>query len=161
MSIYSEVLDIQKKLEQEYDLETGEVYDQDELNSLRGDILATGLESLCKVRVNMQNENTALKSEENRLKEKRQSIEKQLARLENYILVVHGLSGESKSVAGTFTVGTRLSTQVIVDDDFNNEDYQEIVETKKIDKMKIKKDLQEGILIDGARLQENKNLSVK
>ena len=120
-----------------------------------------GLESLCKIRANKLAYIEALKNEEKRIKEKRQREEKSLEHLEEYMLLIHKQSGQDKSIAGTFTVNTRKSTSVIIDDNFNDDRFQTIVEEKKIDKMAIKKALSSGEEVNGAYLQINENLQVR
>lgn len=163
MSIYDDVLVTQQLIDECFDLETGEINEEQEQEAikLRDEIIAQGLEVLCKVRVNKLAYIEALKNEEKRIKEKRQREEKSLERLEEYMLLIHKQSGQDKSIAGTFTVNTRKSTSVIIDDDFNDDRFQTIVEEKKIDKMAIKKALSSGEEVNGAYLQINENLQVR
>jgi Na+-translocating ferredoxin:NAD+ oxidoreductase RnfC subunit len=163
MSIYDDVLLAQQLIDECFDLETGEINEEQEQEAikLRDEIIAQGLEVLCKVRVNYLADIEFLKAEEKRIKEKRQRLEKSLDRLEDYILLIHKQSGQDKSIAGTFTVNTRKSTSVIVDDDFNDERFQTIIEEKKIDKTAIKKALTNGEEVAGAYLQINENLQVR
>lgn len=163
MSIYNDVLVAQQLIDECFDLETGEIDEIQEQQAidLKNEIIAQGLETLCKVRVNYLADIEFLKAEEKRIKEKRQRLEKSLERLEEYMLLIHKQSGKDKSIAGTFTVNTRKSTSVIIDDDFNDDRFQTIVEEKKIDKTAIKKALTNGEEVAGAYLQINENLQVR
>lgn len=65
---------------------------------------------------------------------------------------------------GTLTFGTRKSTSVEVDTDMVNslpEKYKTIKVTESANKTEIKKALQAGDEIDGCRLVENLNLTIK
>lgn len=136
--------------------------DIDWLKSQKEQILQVGLEKLCMVRQNKLAFIKALKDEETRIKDKRQSEENKLENLENYISQILFMSGEDKKQAGTFTVSFRKSTQVIVDEfNFHDVRFTTIKEVKSIDKMGIKEALKNGEKIDGAYLQENKNLQIK
>lgn len=163
MSIYNDVLDIEEMINDSFDPETGEILEEDVQagEELKQEIIAVGLEKLCKVRANMRMDIDGLKAEKKRIDDMIKSKTRKLERFENYILLIHKMSGEKKSIAGSFTVSTRKSTSVQVSDDFNNENYQIIEEVKKIDKMAIKKDLAAGVEIAGAILIENENLQVK
>lgn len=68
-------------------------------------------------------------------------------------------AGKEKLDAGTFTLSYRKSTQVKVNDDFDNKDYMRV--KTEVDKAKIKADLLAGVVIAGACLVENKNLQVR
>lgn len=65
---------------------------------------------------------------------------------------------------GFVKFGTRKSTSVNVQEDMVNQlpnEYKTIKVTESANKTAIKKALQEGIEIDGCRLIENENLSIK
>lgn len=162
MSIYDDVMTAQQLLDECFDLMTGEINEEQELEAqkLLDEVLSQGMEKLCKIRANKIAYCESLKNEENRIKEKRKSEENKLEKLESYILAIHRQGGKEKTIAGTFTVGIRKSTSVEVDDDFHNEDFVTIEEVKKIDKNALKKALKDNV-IEGARLIENINLSIK
>ena len=158
--IYEEVLNAEKRLDDCINWETGEVsnkYDgaYQELQS----VLSCGIETLCKIRANKQANLESLKAEINRLTEKKRLEEKRIEGVEKYIYELYKKTGVKKVEAGTFTVSSRKSTQVKVNDDFYNKDYMRVKED--IDKAKIKADLLAGAEIAGACLVENKNLQVK
>ena len=117
------------------------------------------MEKLCKVRANKLAYIESMREEEKRIAEKRHVSEKALERFENYMQSVLHASGQEKIQAVTFTVGTRKSTAVVVDDNFNNPEYIKVEYAP--DKMKIKNDLKNGVVIDGARLVERESLAVK
>lgn len=162
-SIYDNICEVEQLLDTVYDLETGEI-DEDkerELLQLREQIILSGLEKLCNLRGNKAAYIKALKEEEDRINAKRKTEEKKLTSLDDYILLIHQKSGQQKSIAGSWTVSTRKSTQVILDDDFNNENFQVIKEVKTVDKAAIKEALKNGEDVDGAKLVTNYNLQIK
>lgn len=161
MSIYDDVMACEELLNQCYDLETGEVDEEQEAlaQELKLDIIAEGAEKLCKVRANFKSEIDALKAEENRLAEKRKSLEKKIVNIEDFIEYIWRRSDTDKLKAGTFTVSMRLSEAVKLEDNFENKDYGRY--EFKADKVEIKKALKSGIKIDGAEIVVNENLQIK
>ena len=164
MSIYDDVMAAQQLIDECCDLTTGEILDEatfDQASALKEEILALGLETLCKVRANRQAEVDMLKAEEKRLADKRKRLEGQVSNLEEWIYKVYQQGDNPVQKAGTFTLSTRKSTQVVVDDDFNNEKFQTIKEVKTIDKIALKEALKNGETIAGAKLFTKYNLQIK
>lgn len=160
MSIYQDVLTAQELIEEQIDLETGEILDSyDDAVELKEEIIALGLENLCKVRANIKSDIDAFRAEEKRINEQRKRLEKALERNEKYIMFVHQQSGNAKNIAGTFTVSTRKSESVCLDVDFENKDYGNY--EFKPDKKAIKEALKNGVVIDGAKIITNENLQIK
>ena len=162
-SIYDNICEIEQLLDTVYDLETGEIDEDKErdLLQLKEQIILSGLEKLCNLRGNKAAYIKALKEEEDRINAKRKTEEKKLDSLDDYILLIHQKSGQQKSIAGSWTVSTRKSAQVILDDDFDNKNFQTIKEVKTIDKAAIKEALKNGEDVDGAKLVTNYNLQIK
>ena len=133
----------------------------DNLMQAKTDTIANGLEALCKIRARKQADIVALKEEANRMKERAEQEEKSLMRLQDYMLSMLQRSGEKKLTAGTFSVGTRTSTSVYVEPDFDNPEYMRVITKVEPDKIALKKALRDGKIIDGASLVEKENLSVK
>lgn len=165
MSIYNDVFLIDEQLRrlQEVDTTEMDVSEQEAiLEETRKFVLETGLEKLAKIHANRQAEIKAIKDEEERLKNRRQSLEKKDEWLMNYMKEIFELSGESKALYGTFTFSWRKSTQCVVDESvFQDDRFVVIEEVKKIDKMGIKKALTNGETLPGATLIENQNLQIK
>lgn len=161
MSIYSDVLTAEQLINECFDLETGEINEEQESQAkeLKAEILNQGLEVLCKVRANYAADVEALKNEEKRIAEKRKSLEKKQERLEFYIYEVFKIGGQNKVNAGTFTVSVRLSEAVKLIDGWENKDFGKY--EFKPDKVAIKKALKSGEVIDGAEIVVNENLQVK
>lgn len=164
MSIYTDVLACQALIDESIDLATGEILNEDQLNQaqeLKDQVIAQGLETLCKVRVNKMAEIDVIKAEEKRLAERRKNLEAKLDNFENWIYAIYQQGESPVQKAGIFTISTRKSTQVVVDDDFNNENFQTIKEVKTVDKMALKEALKNGENIAGAKLVTNYNLQIK
>lgn len=133
----------------------------DNLFQAKQQTIERGLESLCKVRARKEADIAALKAEATRMREKAESEERALVRLEQYMLDMFKRSGEKKLTAGTFTIGTRLSNSVWVSPDFNDPKYMRTTTTTAPDKLALKNALKSGIEISGAYLLEKENLAVK
>lgn len=161
MSIYEDVLEAEKLINECYDIETGEIFEEQEeqAKALKAEILEQGMEALCKVRVNFKSEIEALKAEEKRIADKRKVLERKTDRLEEYIKDILHLSGQDKAKAGTFTVGLRMSEAVKLADNFENKDFGTY--EFKADKKAIKDALKSGLKIEGAEMVCNLNLNVR
>ena len=123
--------------------------------------ITSGLEKLCKIRANKEAEIVALKTEAKRIADKAASEAKHLDNLEKYMLSLFKRSGEKKLTAGTFTVGTRQSTAVVLADSFDDEKYMRTKTIVEPDKTAIKEALKNGVIIPGANLEIRENLSVR
>lgn len=163
MSIYDDIVDTEILLDKCYDLETGEIDEEKEkeLHELHDKLIAEGAEKLCKARANLNAEYEGLKAEAKRIDEAAKRTASKIFGVEKSIMWIYSHQQEEKLKAGTFTVSTRKSTQVKVDDDFSNEDYLIIKEVRQPDKVKIKEALKAGEVIDGAEFITNYNLTVK
>ncbi len=162
MKLYEEVELIENAIndmlygEDEIDIEA-----LDNLMQAKADTIASGMESLCKIRARKQADVVALKEEATRMKEKADREAKSLERLEQYMLSMLKRSGEAKLTAGTFTVGTRMSNSVWLDADFNNPEYMRTKTTVEPDKVAIKDALKNGVIIPGASITTKENLAVR
>lgn len=162
MSIYNDVHAAEELLRQCYDMETGEITDEyADAEALKAEIMAQGLERLCKVRQNMLAEIDAMAAEEARIADRRKDTEKRLENLESYIYMVYQAGTDPVQYAGAFTVSSRKSTKVIVDDVFADDRFMVAKTTTTVDKKALKEALQAGEQITGAHLQTNYNLQIK
>lgn len=164
MSVYTDVQTLQDMFEYCYDVETGEVDEvaEKQLAEYMAKILGADLEKLCKVRVNLMSKAEAIKAEKDRLAVRQKVAEKEVERINSTILFALKNTGKDKVKAGTFTVSTRKSSQLIVDEDnFKDDRFIEKVVTQKIDKMAIKQAIKQGVIVDGCQIKEVENLQVK
>jgi len=162
-SIYDDVLTAEALINQCYDLLTGEVDEkqQEQAKILKEEIISQGLEKLCKVRANKLSDIEAFKQEEERIKERRKKLENQVDSLEEYINTIYQQGNSPVQTAGTFTISTRKSTQVITDEMFADDRFITVKEVTSIDKNALKKALTNNEQITGAYLQTNYNLQIK
>lgn len=164
MSIYNDVFLIDNELRV---LQDGEETDDVVLKSkileeTKNMILNIGLEKLAKIHKNREAEIKAIKEEEIRLKQRRESLEKKDEGLLSYMREIFKLTGENKQNYGNFTFSWRKSSQCAIDENiFDDDRFITVEEIKKIDKMSIKKALISGEEIKGATLIENENLQIK
>lgn len=162
-SIYDNIMEIEQLIDMAYDLETGEIDEkrERELMLIKEQIILSGLEKLCNLRADKVAYAKTLKEEEERLKAKREAEEKKISGLDNYILTIHQKSGEKKSIVGTWTISTRLSSQVnITDPNFNDERFIRRETIEKLDKTALREALKTEE-IPGAELKTNINLVIK
>lgn len=159
-AIYNDIDAAEQLLAQTYDAETGEITgDYEAAEKLRQEVQALGLETLCKARANRLALIANIKAEEERLKARRQRLEKSVDGLESDINAVYQRGDAPVQYAGNFTISTRKSTQVITDGTFYDERF--IRTTTSVDKAELKKALTAGEQIMGAHLQTNYNLQIK
>ena len=148
-AIHYDIDAAEQLIAQTYDAETGEITgDYEAAEKLRQEVQALGLETLCKARANRLALIANIKAEEERLKARRQRLEKTVDSLENDINAVYQRGDAPVQYAGNFTISTRKSTQVITDGTFYDERF---IRTKtSVDKEELKKALAAGEQIMGA-----------
>ena len=120
------------------------------------------LENIAKYIRNLESDIKAFEEEEKFYKAKKTIAKNKIESLKKYTWWFLNAIWKDKFTAGNFNFNFRKSTSVnIIDEDKIWEDYTEIIETKKIDKMKLKEDLKNWKQIEWAKLIENKNLQIK
>ena len=99
-----------------------------------------------------------IKAEEKRLMEYRKSEEKKLERLKEYTTYCMELLGNKKldTTLGRISLRKKPATLNIIDESLIPSQYKEIIQTVKVDKAQIKKDLKESN-IEGVELVESGN----
>ena len=99
-----------------------------------------------------------IKAEEKRLMEYRKSEEKKLERLKEYTTYCMELLGNKKldTTLGRISLRKKPATLNIIDESLIPSQYKEIIQTVKVDKAQIKKDLTESN-IEGVELVESGN----
>lgn len=161
MNLY-EINQALARYQMDFDPETGEWLNEDELNELE---LAKDekVENICLLIKNKKAEIEAFKAEEKNLAERRGSLEKEVKRLEGY--VGGSLNGEEFSTTRV-KVTWRKSEAVIIDDDRLVPDElcdNTIVRkpNKKAIKMRLKQAEAKGETIAWATLEERNNMTIK
>lgn len=110
---------------------------------------------------NLEAEAVAIKAEEKRLKERREAKERKAERLKNYIKTSMVLQGETKFESARVSMALRNSKAVVVDESKLESVYFINKIVQSVDKKAIKAALEAGILVEGAMLEERKNLQIK
>ena len=110
---------------------------------------------------NLEAEADAIKAEEKKLKERREAKEKKAERLKNYIKTSMMLQGETKFESARVSMALRNSKAVVVDESKLESVYFINKLVQSVDKKAIKAALEAGILVEGAMLEERKNLQIK
>ena len=156
----SSIYDIDREIENCVDPETGEIIDEKRLDALQM-AREKKIENILLWIKNLKSEAGAIREEEKKLADRRQSDEKKAESLTQYVQNV--LNGE-KFKTSRVVVSYRKSEAVIVDDlQLIQETCDEYLKYKdpEPDKAKIKAALKDGITVPGCHLEERQNITIK
>ena len=146
------------------DEETGEIDESKAAEYLEALQLERGekIENIAVYVKSLTSEAEAIKAEEKRLKERREQKERKAERLKDYIKSSMLAFNEPKFETARVALSFRTSKQVIVSDmeKLDKAYVKEKVEYTA-DKTAIKKAIENGVEIDGAYIEEKKNLNIK
>ena len=127
--------------------------------------LADKLEGYCKFIKNLESDIQGLKAEEERLNARRKTMENTVARCKEAMKFALNTAGEKKIACGTFTVSVQNNTPSVVLDEQYLENIPEeylVPQEPKIDKKKIKADIDAGKDLDGiAHLETGVSLRIR
>jgi len=108
---------------------------------------------------------TTMKAEEAKMAKRRKEIELKIKRLENSLAMSMRQAGCNKMVTSRNAISFRKSTRLVVSCEQEIiKKYPEYAKTKTtvtLDKIKLKDELKNGVIIDGADLQDYQNLQIK
>ena len=152
--------DIEYEITNCVDSETGEIIDEKRLDALQM-ARQKKIENILLWIKNLKSEAGAIREEEKKLADRRQSDEKKAESLTQYVQNV--LNGE-KFKTSRVVVSYRKSEAVIVDDlQLMQETCDEYLKYKdpEPDKAKIKAALKDGITVPGCHLEERQNITIK
>ena len=152
--------DIEYEITNCVDSETGEIIDEKRLDALQME-RQKKIENILLWIKNLKSEAGAIREEEKKLADRRQSDEKKAESLTQYVQNV--LNGE-KFNTSRVVVSYRKSEAVIVDDlQLMQETCDEYLKYKdpEPDKAKIKAALKDGITVPGCHLEERQNITIK
>lgn len=152
--------DIEYEITNCVDSETGEIIDEKRLDALQM-AREKKIENILLWIKNLKSEAGAIREEEKKLADRRQSDEKKAESLTQYVQNV--LNGE-KFKTSRVVVSYRKSEAVIVDDlQLMQETCDEYLKYKdpEPDKAKIKAALKDGITVPGCHLEERQNITIK
>ena len=148
-------------------MENGELEDEVLLGAfdVAKEDLAIKLEGYCKFIKNLESDIQGLKAEEQRLYDRRKTMENTIDRCKNAMKYALNTAGEKKITCGTFTVAVQNSTPSVVLDESYLENIPEeylVPQEPKVDKKKIKADIDAGKDLEGiAHLEENISLRIR
>jgi predicted transcriptional regulator len=141
------------------DSETAEYFDSTDLDALSM-ALTDKLEGCgCQLK-NWQADIDALKAEETRLRERRQTLERRYESLKAYVQSQMEHAGETVETSKV-SMKLRRSVTVEVAEGFSDARYLVRTETVKPDKKAIRDALKKGEFVEGAELVEHQNLQLK
>ena len=152
--------DIEYEITNCVDSETGEIIDEQRLDALQM-AREKKIENILLWIKNLKSEAGAIREEEKKLADRRQSDEKKAESLTQYVQNV--LNGE-KFKTSRVVVSYRKSEAVIVDDlQLMQETCDEYLKYKdpEPDKAKIKAALKDGITVPGCHMEERQNITIK
>ena len=155
------LFDIDKAIydfEFEIDEETGELLNADELDNLKM-AREQKVENIALYYKNLIAEAEMVKAEKNNMADRQKRLENKAESLKTYL--AYALQGEKFSTPKV-AVSYRKSKSVEIDDGAElPKAYVKVEEVRKPDKKMLKEALEGGEKIDGVRLVEKQNLSVK
>ena len=164
MKLYEIAKDIENLIENGFvvDEETGEILlDTEDLDTTRISF-DNKLENCALYIKNLKAESEAIKAEEKRLKERRETLDSKADRLSDYMLYCMQMAGVTKKETARAAISIHKSKRVEIDAaDSIPEEYCRIKTEITPDKVRIKKILQAGGIVKGARLVEGENLGIK
>jgi DNA-binding XRE family transcriptional regulator len=117
------------------------------------------IENLCKYIRSLELGIDICKQEETRIATMRKKAENRIESIKKYLTPY--VQHEGNIEAGTFKLSIRKSKRVELSDYFNSSEYCNVKEVITPDKTAIKKAIESGIVIEGAKLVEQGNLQIK
>lgn len=146
------------------DMETGEIDEQKAAEYLEALQIewTEKVENIALYIKNLDAEAEAIKEEEKSLKARREAKEKKAERLREYLKTSMLTSNKQKFETAKVALSFRASKSVIIDD-MENLDKSYITEkvTYSADKTAIKKAIESGWTVEGARIEVNQNLQIR
>ena len=159
------------------DSDTGEVAVSEEdfmriYDEINMDLETKFINTACFIK-NLRSDAEQFKAEEERLKKRRQAKENLADRLEKSMdtVIKHHLFNVDENFEGVHQykidkpqakISYRPSQKLeIIDESLIPDDYKTVVETVKVDKNAISKDIKDGVEVNGVQLINNLNLQIK
>lgn len=118
------------------------------------------LEAYCQIIGQLKADIEMFKSEAARIAARKKTAENSEQRMRDAVLAYLKATGRTKDKAGTFSVSISTSKAVQINDENLLPAVYLIPQEPKIDKMAIKKALQDGEKVDGATLVENEGVRI-
>ena len=154
----SSLYDIDSRILNLTDLETGEILDEQAFDALQME-RNEKIENIALWIKNLTSESEALKAEEKAFNERRKATENKAESLKRYLdSALKGRKFSTTKVAISYHKSTSVD---VLDVEKLPEAYRKTVTTVSADKTAISAALKAGELVDGATLIEKNNLSIK
>lgn len=152
--------DLQKLQDMEIDEQTF----QDTLEGLSGELEVKATNVAMFVR-NLESSAEAIKAAEKQMAERRKALEAKAERIRNYLQENMVRTGINKIDCAYFNISLRKSPPAVevINLDMIPDEYFDIPEPPPpaLNKNRLKEDLKEGVVIDGARLTSGQYLQIK
>lgn len=159
MNLYN-VMDLENQIEYIAEHNEGEIPEEklQELIEAQTQSIVQ-VENLCKYIRHLELGIEVCRAEENRIATMRKRAENRIENIKKYLTPY--VQHEGNVEAGTFKLSIRKSKHVEVVPGFNDLTYCNVKEIVTPDKTAIKKAIESGIVIEGAKLVEQGNLQIK
>lgn len=148
-------------------IENGEVEQSEEIKLILDKFeedFETKVENTAKVIRTLELEEKALKEEEDRLKNRRKSIENNIVHLKEYIETNLKLTGKEEIKGKVFTIGFKKNHLKVNIKDINSigAEYKEVVTETKVNKKAILQHFKEtGEILEGIEVEQSKSLKIR
>lgn len=134
----------------------------DTLEAESGDLMEKGV-NVAKVFRNLESFAEQIKQAEQQMADRRKAIEKRAASLKQYLLTNMNMAGITKIESPWFCISIKNNPESVVVDDAVALPKEYMRETISFapDKIRMKSEMQDGIVIPGAHLEKTKRIEIK
>ena len=159
MNLY-EIIELEKEIDDIAKQNNGEIPEELLKELVEANIkVPVQLEKLCKYIKHLDHFEDSCNSEIERIKTLKEKAKKRQDNIKKYMTPFVKLKGRID--IGTFRLSTRKSVRTELDYSYNFDNYKRKTISVSIDKERIKKELQAGKEIPGAKLEEHDNLQMR
>lgn len=164
MRLYEIANTYQKLLDQTFDQETGEVNDlvMQELENITDDMNKKGI-AIASFIKNMDADEKAIDAAIDAMKRRRDQLERKQSYLKEYLLFNMERCGIKEISCPYFQIRVKknpVSVSIDNEDEIPDE-YKKVKQTIAIDKLKLKEELAQGVVVQGAKLTQSLRLEIK
>ena len=135
---------------------------EDKLNQIEDQLNLKAINVAAYIK-NMEAEESAIKNAITEMKEREKKVSSKIDSLKSYLLFNLGKCNiqEIKSIQFDIKVKKCPPSVTILNDDYISEEYKSVKEVISIDKNKIKSDIFNGVIVEGAEITYNNRLEIK
>lgn len=164
MNLYEISNEYQALLEQTYDPETGELFPQvmDKLEELSATMEDKAIAVASYIK-NLEAEREAIEKAKKNMAERESRLDKRADYLTQYLQSNMERCGITEIKSPLFAIRLKkcpVSTDIL-DETLIPNDYKKVKEVVSIDKLKLKEELQAGVIVPGAALKKNNRLEIR